>query len=336
MESKLGRLVVGGLVVIGALACEHPTHPRPAEVPIETSTPVAPAPTPPPAPGSPPEPEAPAEPTPEPTPPADEDAPPPEPAALRAARAELARTDEPPCAIRSSVVSVAHTACFGTCPIYSVAVRSDGLVQYFGEQYVDTLGYASWTIDPGAARRLACQVSRHRFDGLPREFRPCATDAPLTVTRAMIDGQVHVVSRSSANEMCRGPAVAPRWLVAMEARIDEVAGTAARIRRREDGGSPARPTPLARSVAPAAPRGTVDARAVWRDELAALETRCRPARKTVADLTIATYAYEAHATLLQFTPSDRAVVRCVSSAVDKWGSPLYAMGEVDLHLELEP
>jgi hypothetical protein len=324
------------VILLGAVACAHPPHPRPAEVPLEVA-PTTPSlvvdPSPPPERA----PEPVAEPEPPSAPDEPDEPPPAEPAALRAARADLARTDEPACAAGRSVVSLARTACFGRCPVYSVAVSSDGAVQYFGERNVDAAGYASWTIDPVAAKRLVCQLQRHGFFALPREYRRCRTDAPSQIVRASAFGQVHVVSRSSANEGCRGIPVAPAWLVAMEDRIDEVAGTATRVHSSPDASTPgARPLVRESNRSTRGSLSEADALVLWRDEISRMKRRCLSRGSGTLELTVSTSEFATHASSIGAPTGAAGVTRCVEGAVAAWGSPLYDVGEVTMHLPVGP
>src|SRR5690606_14256171 len=51
-------------------------------------------------------------------------------------------------------LSLSRTACFGTCPVYTLTVYQDGTVVYEGENHVDMTGIQTTTIDPETVQQL--------------------------------------------------------------------------------------------------------------------------------------------------------------------------------------
>jgi hypothetical protein len=55
---------------------------------------------------------------------------------------------------RSPVVTLERTACFGTCPVYKVAIDADGAVRWRGEANVAHKGRARGHADPAKVAEL--------------------------------------------------------------------------------------------------------------------------------------------------------------------------------------
>jgi Domain of unknown function (DUF6438) len=60
-------------------------------------------------------------------------------------------------------ISLERGACFGTCPIYKVTLRSDGTATWEGERFVDRIGEYQAQIDVNDYGRLADFVERAGF-----------------------------------------------------------------------------------------------------------------------------------------------------------------------------
>ena len=78
-------------------------------------------------------------------------------------------------------IQLERTACFGTCPVYTVTFDRDGTGRYHGEQYVRDLGDYVGRIDTVAFRRLAERILTSGFFQFKTEYAEQATDLPSTV-----------------------------------------------------------------------------------------------------------------------------------------------------------
>ena len=80
-------------------------------------------------------------------------------------------------------------ACFGTCPVYSVTVRSDGTGTFHGERFTQVTGTRDFTLTPAQYAAFAKRVAPYRPDGetLYKPGEPIcanyATDMPSTDIR---------------------------------------------------------------------------------------------------------------------------------------------------------
>ena len=88
-----------------------------------------------------------------------------------------------------------HTACFGFCPVYTVALRRDGTADYHGKAHVPMLGSYTATVDSVTFQQLATFLVRKGFFRLAPYYGVGATDQASTVTTATFDGDSAVVSR---------------------------------------------------------------------------------------------------------------------------------------------
>jgi Domain of unknown function (DUF6438) len=90
-------------------------------------------------------------------------------------------------------IGLQRTACFGTCPAYSVEIAGDGGVTYNGERCVAQKGTHTAHIAPEAVRGLVDQFRKVRFFALPAQYSASVTDLPSFTTSIRFDGVSHSV-----------------------------------------------------------------------------------------------------------------------------------------------
>lgn len=117
---------------------------------------------------------------------------------------------------RPVVITLERTTCFGTCPAYSLRITGDGRVEYEGREFVRVVGKAATTISPEAVRQLVAEFERIHYFDLEDKYTGGITDLPTTTTSIRIGSRFKQVV-----DYYR----APPELRALEARIDEVAGS---------------------------------------------------------------------------------------------------------------
>lgn len=133
-------------------------------------------------------------------------------AALLAALASAPAPAQGDGAIR---ITLERTACFGTCPVYTVTMREDGSVTYTGSAHVRVTGTERWTIDAAAVRALAREMEQAGFFDLKDKYTAQMTDMPTTFTTLTVGGRTKKIENYYS-----GPPV----LRDLEARIDVVSG----------------------------------------------------------------------------------------------------------------
>jgi Domain of unknown function (DUF6438) len=143
----------------------------------------------------------------------------PRPAGVRQAPAPAAAGDEPP------AVTLERTPCFGTCPVYRVAISRSGVVRFSGNHHV-LHREGTDTIPAARVDSLLGELEAGGYFGFADAYvmdsPACgmyATDSPTVITSATRDGVTKTIRHD------RGCAAAPAELSQLEQRIDEVAGT---------------------------------------------------------------------------------------------------------------
>ena len=112
-------------------------------------------------------------------------------------------------------ITMARTACFGVCPVYTVTMLGDGSVSYEGTAHVRVTGKHRWTIDPIAVLALARDIEKAGFFDLKDEYTAPVTDLPTTTV---------TLARGARSKTIKDYYGAPAALKEIEARIDAVSG----------------------------------------------------------------------------------------------------------------
>ena len=117
--------------------------------------------------------------------------------------------------------------CHGRCPVYRVSVYGSGRVIFVGKQWVDSMGTRTHMVKPAAVRGLINAIGATPFSSVDTAFtmgsKSCGQyvpDLPLATLSAKVDGAMRRVYRDSGCDK------APRFLRALEAKVDTVARTA--------------------------------------------------------------------------------------------------------------
>lgn len=115
-----------------------------------------------------------------------------------------------------------RTPCFGTCPVYTLAVHSSGLIEFAGTNHVKAKGTQTGKISAQSFARLVKKIEeidffnlRDRYDGKnPDGTGSTVTDLPTRKTTVTRGDQTKTVE-----DYFRGPP----GLVELELLIDELA-----------------------------------------------------------------------------------------------------------------
>lgn len=146
-----------------------------------------------------------------------------------AARLPPAGTSGPPDP-STPVVTLERTPCYGRCPVYTVAVYTDGRVVFDGRQHVAREGRSEGRVGPEAVARLVASAEAAGHAGFPASLtRPSGacptfrTDQPGAVTTVRTAGGTSRVEHDLGCSGFAGEAA----LTAFEGEVDRVLGTAA-------------------------------------------------------------------------------------------------------------
>lgn len=120
----------------------------------------------------------------------------------------------PPASIANAEITLDRTACFGSCPDYSLTIYGNGTVIYEGRNFVAVTGKQSATIPEQDVRNLVGYFYDINYFSLRDEYTAQVTDLPTTTTSIKIDGRFKQVIDYYG---------APEELTLLEAKIDEVA-----------------------------------------------------------------------------------------------------------------
>lgn len=111
-------------------------------------------------------------------------------------------------------IGIERGACFGTCPIYTFIIKSDGTCRYKGGKYVEYLGEFSGTIPIWYFHELARFIHDADYMGFEHEYSRTVTDHATTYTTVVMNGKRKVIS-NYAN-------AGPTTLWAIEQLIDSL------------------------------------------------------------------------------------------------------------------
>ena len=123
-------------------------------------------------------------------------------------------------------ITLERTACFGSCPVYRIAVSPAGVVTFEGRANVRHPGTASAQIPLDRVNALLREMEQAGYFTLANRYalseptcRRHSTDSPTAISSATYRG------RSKRIEHDYGCAGVPGALTVIEKRIDEVLGS---------------------------------------------------------------------------------------------------------------
>ena len=115
------------------------------------------------------------------------------------------------------VITIERTACFGTCPVYSLTIQGDGTVMYEGKDFVEVKGEAETTISQDQIDALISEFEKANYFSLnDRYTERTVTDLPTVITSISMEGETKKI------EHYRGDFSAPESLTELEDKIDEI------------------------------------------------------------------------------------------------------------------
>jgi hypothetical protein len=128
------------------------------------------------------------------------------------------------------VIRLERTACFGTCPVYSVSIDASGNVEYDGKKFVRVEGRQTARIPVSRAARLLATAERIGFFELRDRYRtirnPDGTETMVTdLPTAFV-----TVTRGGQSKQVEDYIGAPQGLKELEHEIDDLARTTRWVR----------------------------------------------------------------------------------------------------------
>jgi hypothetical protein len=117
-------------------------------------------------------------------------------------------------------ITLERTACFGTCPVYTVTILEDGTVRYNGGDFVEVTGEQSSEIDPETvASMVEAFENAGYFEWKETYDTQSVTDMAYVTTSVTRDGETHRIAHYL------GDYSAPLALTFLENWIDEMTNT---------------------------------------------------------------------------------------------------------------
>ena len=117
-------------------------------------------------------------------------------------------------------ITLERTACFGTCPVYTVTILEDGTVNYVGANFVEVMGEQTSQIEPEVVEQMVAEFEAvGYFDWDTAYNTQTVTDLPTIITSVTRDGETHQVTRYA------GDSNAPIALPFLEQWIDIMVNT---------------------------------------------------------------------------------------------------------------
>ena len=120
------------------------------------------------------------------------------------------------------VITLERTACFGSCPVYTISVSPSGEVQYEGRAHVRQLGAATGKVPRERLDSLLSELDRGGYFTFAERYTSAepacgryVTDSPTIMTSVTLRGRTKRITHDYG---CGG---APGALVVLEHRIDE-------------------------------------------------------------------------------------------------------------------
>jgi hypothetical protein len=93
-------------------------------------------------------------------------------------------------------ITLERTACFGSCPVYTVSILEDGTVLYNGENFVDVTGEQTTQIPPETVQLMVEAFEKAGyFDWNEVYDNQTVSDLPTIITSVTRDGETHSISR---------------------------------------------------------------------------------------------------------------------------------------------
>jgi hypothetical protein len=130
---------------------------------------------------------------------------------------------------KSLHINLDRTGCFGTCQQYSIEVRGDGSVTYYGSWYAEYCGQWRGTIPESSVRELVSQFRAADYFRLNYEYSFDGTDLPTYTTAIAFDNVSKCVADYGGNHVGM-----PASVHKLEDAIDRLAGPEHWMTRKHD------------------------------------------------------------------------------------------------------
>jgi hypothetical protein len=119
------------------------------------------------------------------------------------------------------IITLERTACFGFCPVYTLAVYADGRVVYNGTDHVEVTGEQTGSISTKQVQQLVDAFQAADYFNLKDEYKAPVTDLPTSISSFTQDGQTKTISNYGGC-LEGSPDKAPQALCDLPDLVDQV------------------------------------------------------------------------------------------------------------------
>lgn len=98
-----------------------------------------------------------------------------------------------------SEIGIEREPCFGTCPVYSLIVQSDGSVRYHGVAHVERIGRWEGKIDPYRFHRVADFILQSDYLKMPEHHTSGVTCGDTVLTLIRRNGRYKIFSNYASS-----------------------------------------------------------------------------------------------------------------------------------------
>ena len=81
---------------------------------------------------------------------------------------------------KTKIISLEKTACFGTCPIFTINIFNNGKVIYYGKKFVKKLGNLYLELNQKEINKILNKAKEINFNNLKSEYTENISDLPTT------------------------------------------------------------------------------------------------------------------------------------------------------------
>jgi hypothetical protein len=117
-------------------------------------------------------------------------------------------------------IKLSRSACFGTCPSYTVVIQGDGKIEFHGGDYVSIPGNHQTRIAPEAAARLLERFRAAEFFEFKDKYLSSVTDNPTYCLELVIGGKQKTITDYVGTWVGM-----PTLVSELEDAVDDAAGT---------------------------------------------------------------------------------------------------------------
>ena len=115
------------------------------------------------------------------------------------------------------IITLERAACFGTCPVYTLAIYGDGTVVYEGINCVKTMGRVESVISQEKIEEIVLEFEKANYFSLNNNYiERNMTDVQSVITSITMGGRAKTI------EHYHGDFSAPETLTRLEDKIDEI------------------------------------------------------------------------------------------------------------------